>query len=118
MVGTGTTPTAVPLFGRLASNGDGTFGVDAVGQKSALPGLQLTGTYTVNPDCTGTMTIASPSTTSSAASSPVILTFVLTEPVVTLHLGALNLASYQLHPGIEFAIANSSETASGYGRSQ
>ena len=54
MVGTGTTPTAVPLFGRLASNGDGTFGVDALGQKSALPELQLTGTYTVNPDCSGT----------------------------------------------------------------
>jgi hypothetical protein len=56
--GTGTTttgtPTAVPLFGRLVSNGDGMFGVDALGQKSALPGRQLTGTYTVNPDCTGT----------------------------------------------------------------
>jgi hypothetical protein len=48
------TPTAVPLFGRLVSNGNGMFGVDALGQKSSLPGLQLTGTYIVNPDCTGT----------------------------------------------------------------
>jgi len=48
------TPTAVPLFGRLVSNGNGTFGIDALGQKSALPGRQLTGTYTVNSDCTGT----------------------------------------------------------------
>jgi hypothetical protein len=48
------TPTAVPLFGRLVSNGDGIFGFDALGQGSALPGRQLSGTYTVNPDCTGT----------------------------------------------------------------
>jgi hypothetical protein len=59
MAGTTTTatPTAVPLFGRLVSNGNGMFGVDALGQQSALPGLQLTGTYTVNPDCTGTANI-------------------------------------------------------------
>ena len=54
MASTTGTPAAVPLFGRLVSNGDGTFGLDALGQKSALPGRQLTGTYTVNPDCTGT----------------------------------------------------------------
>ena len=51
------TPTAVPLFGRLVSNGDGIFGFDALGQGSALPGRQLSGTYTVNPDCTGTQLI-------------------------------------------------------------
>jgi hypothetical protein len=45
-------PTA--LIGRFVADGAGNFTNDALGSQSVLPDLQLTGTYAVNGDCSGT----------------------------------------------------------------
>lgn len=45
------------FIGRLVADGAGTFGSDALSSQSSLTTLQLTGSYTVNPDCSGTATV-------------------------------------------------------------
>jgi hypothetical protein len=55
-----TTGSNVPLtttssfIGRLNADGAGMFTTDALATQSPLTALQLTGNYTVNPDCSGT----------------------------------------------------------------
>src|SRR5439155_14886496 len=55
----GATPTsqAFTLFGRFNADGLGNFVQDSVGLSSPLTKRQITGTYTVNLDCTGTGTL-------------------------------------------------------------
>jgi hypothetical protein len=50
--GNSTVPTN--FIGRFVANGAGEFTSDALGAQSPLQELQLTGTYTVNADCSGT----------------------------------------------------------------
>ena len=50
--------TAFSSFGRLNADGQGNFVQDSAGLASPLTQLQLTGTYTVNLDCSGTATLA------------------------------------------------------------
>jgi len=73
-VGSDTAVTPEPIIGRLVTTGNGIFGVDALSSNPALPNRQLTGTYTVNPDCTGTMTIVTKDGVARAAK------FVITRP--------------------------------------
>jgi hypothetical protein len=54
------------LLGRLSADGAGNFVQDALGLASPLPDLQLSGSYRVNPDCSGTGTLQSPDGTSHA----------------------------------------------------
>ena len=108
----------------------------------SLAGLQYTGTYTVNSDCSGTLTLTNTTSfaasTSASGSSPGTTTgtgtgttgtgttsaatpttesftasFVLTQPNVTVANGT-NLNNYRLAPELEFTTSGSSEIASGY----
>ncbi len=53
-------PALLSLLGRMVSNGSGQIVLDPVGSSSPLVGLQLSGTYAVNSDCTGTATLSAP----------------------------------------------------------
>jgi hypothetical protein len=53
------TAPSFPLVGRFYATGQGALITDSQAQNPVLPALQLTGTYTVNPDCTGTATFTS-----------------------------------------------------------
>src|SRR5262249_45859934 len=55
--------TAFSSFGRIDADGAGNFVQDNVGAASPLTQRQFTGTYTVNPDCTGTGTLVAPDKT-------------------------------------------------------
>jgi hypothetical protein len=56
----GSIPTTTPfgIVGRFVADGAGNLVEDAMAQASPLSNRQLTGTYTVNMDCTGTATLA------------------------------------------------------------
>jgi hypothetical protein len=45
------------ILGRTVSDGNGNFYIDNIGASSPLTKRQITGTYTVNTDCTGGMTL-------------------------------------------------------------
>jgi hypothetical protein len=51
--GSASSLTSASLLGRLVADGAGTFIADPLAKQSPLPSLQLTGTYTVNTDCSG-----------------------------------------------------------------
>lgn len=53
--GTSGSPTPSTLIGRFVADGAGNLTTDTLGSQSALPDLQLTGTYSVNGDCSGTI---------------------------------------------------------------
>jgi hypothetical protein len=55
--GTASSFMPVSTIGRLVADGSGMFVTDQRASQSPLPILQLTGTYTVNADCTGTAQI-------------------------------------------------------------
>ncbi len=59
---TGTTATATPfsILGRFVADGAGNLVEDSIAQASPLADRQVTGTYTVNADCTGTATLLTP----------------------------------------------------------
>lgn len=52
--GSGSAPTGYSLIGRLSADGTGTFLRDAQASQSPLQDAQLTGSYTVADDCSGT----------------------------------------------------------------
>lgn len=52
-----TTITASTVVGRLFADGSGNLLLDAPGAKSPLTAAQITGTYTVNSDCSGTASL-------------------------------------------------------------
>jgi hypothetical protein len=54
---TGSSLAPISMIGRLVSDGAGMFIADSQAKQSPLQPLQLTGTYTVNPDCTGSAQI-------------------------------------------------------------
>ncbi|HVP47792.1 MAG TPA: hypothetical protein VMT32_14455 [Bryobacteraceae bacterium] len=72
---TGTTPATFPTVARFFANGAGMFTTDSFSQQSSLVERQLTGTYTVNTDCTGTATFTSNGGVSETAN------FVLVRPL-------------------------------------
>jgi len=55
----GSTPTTAPfsILGRFVADGAGNLVQDAIAQASPLNNRKITGTYTVNMDCTGTATL-------------------------------------------------------------
>ena len=59
--------TSSPFVGRLNADGAGMFTTDALAAQSPLTALQLTGTYTVNADCSGTAQISNNSGTMYSA---------------------------------------------------
>jgi hypothetical protein len=59
--------TTTSFIGRLNADGAGNFTTDALAAQSSLAALQLTGTYTVNPDCSGTAQFANSSGTTYGA---------------------------------------------------
>ncbi len=60
--GTNSSLAATSFLGRFVANGTGEFVADALGVQSPLQNLQLTGTYAVNPDCSGTATFVDSAT--------------------------------------------------------
>lgn len=126
LVGTGfapTTTTGTPqpagFFARLAFDSNGNVTAQMVAAGSPLASFQLTGTYTVNLDCSGTMKLSGASTpavtpSGTTTNAPAFLMdFVLTPP-----LGAVTLSGYATRPGIEFTLWNSTETFFGTGTAQ
>ena len=57
-IGSMPTTTAFGILGRFVADGAGNLVEDAMAQASPLTNRQVTGTYTVNVDCTGTATLA------------------------------------------------------------
>jgi hypothetical protein len=55
----GSAPTTAPfsILGRFVADGAGNLVEDAIAQASPLSNRKVTGTYTVNMDCTGTATL-------------------------------------------------------------
>jgi hypothetical protein len=118
------------LFGRIQFDGNGNI-VSPANNTSALSYLQFSGSYTVNPDCTGTMTLGGVSTaagsgsgsststtgtTTTNSSSPITLNFVITQPTTAASISTANVGGTR--PGFQFSSSNSSETFFGVGTPQ
>ncbi|MGH9666519.1 MAG: hypothetical protein ACRD9L_18995, partial [Bryobacteraceae bacterium] len=93
------TPTTqqLTLIGRLQFDGGGNVVANPIGATSATGVSQFTGTYTVNPDCTGSMNIstadaARPPTTVSA-NPPMKVNFVLSAPSIVVNSGNPNVGT-------------------------
>ncbi len=80
------------------------------GGPSAQSYLELSGTYTVNPDCTGTMTLNIP----GPANATLSLGFVLTPPSVPVDQATLSGAR-SLPLEIQFSSSGATGTISGFG---
>ena len=114
--GAGTIPatqTEAPFFLFALVQFDGNGGVLA-GMPSALSFLQFAGSYTLNPDCTGTMSLNNAAASSSVFSAPptgsaLALSFILIQPETTHGAPA---------PEIEFNQASGTQTLHGYGVAQ
>jgi hypothetical protein len=105
--------TESPFFLFALVQFDGNGGILA-GTTSELSFLQFAGSYTLNPDCTGTMSLdngtAISSTVSTAqAGSALALNFILIQPETTHGAPA---------PEIAFTQASGTQTLSGYGVTQ
>ncbi len=131
---TSTAQTEVPfyLFGIVQFDGNGNV-LSQSSIQSPLSYLRFQGSYTLNPDCTGTMTISGvPTTTTSTASGIVTaptatgttatagpsisLNFVLSAPTTSASLGIPNAGGSR--PGFEFSSSGTSQDIFGYGRPQ
>ena len=114
--GSGTIPAAqteAPFFLFALVQFDGSGGVLA-GLPSALSFLQFAGSYTLNPDCTGTMSLNNAAASTGAFSAPqtgsaLALSFILIQPETTHGAPA---------PEIEFNQASGTQTLHGYGIAQ
>jgi len=106
----------ISTLARVHFDGGGNVIADTITSGSPLGSFQLTGTYTVNSDCSGTMTVTNVATATSTTTF--VLNFVLTQPHVAVSLGTPSLSANQLRPGIEFGLSNAMQTATGYGKAQ
>lgn len=61
--------TPFQILARTTADGNGNFYVDSPGASSPLTSRQVTGTYTVNSDCTGVATLSSSGTSGGTAQS-------------------------------------------------
>lgn len=98
------------LIGRVQFDGNGNI-LPQAATASSLSFLQFAGSYTINPDCTGTMILGSNAVpgpfTTLGPTLPV--NFVLTQPSVT---------GGSAGPDIQFNLFNGAETLSGLGQVQ
>lgn len=120
------TPTGTPfsLIGRMQFDGAGNL-IAAQPMPAGTGVSQFTGTYTVNPDCTGTMTLTmtpvsgSSASSTQTASSSMTATFVITTPTIAVNPGSpSNVGSYPQRPGLEISTSSSTLTASGLATAQ
>ena len=106
------------------------------GVTTPLAKLQYTGSYTVNPDCTGTLTLtpqpaAAPTTptsggtgvttpTTTATTTSITAAFVITSPIVQVNsTGSVAFQSpFGLRPSLLFSLTNQSQVISGIGTAQ
>ena len=107
------------FFAVVRFDGNGNVIAQTVGASSPLASFQLTGSYTVNLDCSGSMTLNTATTsTGSATGTPLMVSFVLTPPAQYQTPGAIAVSGYSSRPGIEFTAWNSNETFFGFGTAQ
>jgi hypothetical protein len=107
------------FFAVVRFDGNGNVIAQTVGASSPLASFQLTGSYTVNLDCSGSMTLNTATTsTGSATGTPLMVSFVLTPPAQYPTPGAIAVSGYSSRPGIEFTAWNSNETFFGFGTAQ
>jgi hypothetical protein len=143
--GTGTTTSSnlqvqpITLFGVVTFDGGGHIIPQMVATGSSLGNFQYTGTYTINPNCSGTMTLTPMGTTVAAGSSTttgttgtgtttttttnttaLTVNFVLTPPVTYPSTTAYSAtpSGYSSRPGIEFTLTSGNETLMGMGIAQ
>jgi hypothetical protein len=129
VAGTGTTASLPSsLIGYLDFDGAGNIVAVPSAQnylsrsQTTYSNLGFTGTYTVNPDCSGAMTISSSSTatgtttTSGTSTSAQALTinFVISPPTVTVEPGSTNTNGSSGGPDLNLSFANSNEAGWGY----
>jgi hypothetical protein len=98
--------TEAPFFSFVMVQFDGIGGIQA-GTASALSFLQFSGSYTLNPDCTGTMSLNNG--TVAQPGSALELNFILIQQETTHGAPA---------PEIAFVQASGTQTLSGYGVTQ
>ncbi len=96
---TGSTTTSTPaaafsIVGRTVADGNGNFYIDSIGLTSPLTKREITGTYTVNTDCTGVMTLITSDGTKRGAN----FVEVLVGP--TLNTATLTLQLAFTDPGV------------------
>jgi hypothetical protein len=108
------------FFAVVRFDGNGNVIAQTVGGSSPLASFQMTGTYTVNLDCSGSMTLntASTSATTGTTSPALKVSFVLTPPAQFPTPGAIAVSGYSSRPGIEFTAWNANETFFGLGTAQ
>jgi hypothetical protein len=123
-----TTSTTVPdsqpaiFIAAVSFDGNGNVVAQAVGANSPLGSFQLTGTYTVNLDCSGTMSLStvtsSTSTGTTGTTTSSTATKFLVDFVLTPASGAAALSGYSSRPAIDFTLWNGTETFFGLGTAQ
>jgi hypothetical protein len=114
-----------PFVARVRFDGNG----NIIPEPTSTPGLsqlQYTGTYTVNPDCSGVMTIsqppATPTGTTTKTTTPRTTTapFLISNPIVQVNSNGV--VAFQnvsgLRSSILFSFANQDQIVSGIGRAQ
>jgi len=119
------------LLGRAHFDGNGNIVADQTSPNSPLAILDFTGTYTVNPDCSGTMTLMVPNTNTTAtgtgtsttltgatSTSPMTVTFVLGQPSISVPAGSPAINWNTLRPSLSISVSNANQTAFGYGMAQ
>ncbi len=90
-------PATFPTVARFFADGNGNLSLDNFAQTSSLTNRQLTGTYTVNSDCTGTATFTSGSGVSETAN------FILVQsPAASRGLTGVCAASTVVSPEVLF----------------
>jgi hypothetical protein len=129
LIGNGFTSAnaSTAFLARIRFDGNGKVVDDSVlGVNTPLATLQYTGTYSVNPDCTGTVTISqtpganSTTGTKPAAGSAITLSLVITNPIVQVNSsGTVAFQSpFSLRPSFVFSFANQNQVVSGIGKAQ
>jgi hypothetical protein len=128
---TGTTTTqASAVIGYLDFDGAGNIIASTntanVSPSTTYSALVFTGTYSVNPDCTGTMTISSPAATSStsttsgssSANQTLTIGFVVSAPTFTAQPGIINSNLFSAPPDLNLSFSDSDESGWGYAQPQ
>ena len=79
--------------------------------------LAFTGTYTVNPDCSGAMTISNSSSlaaTGASSASAITIDFVISPPTITASAGSSNPNGFSGPPDLNLSFTNSNVAGWGY----
>lgn len=132
LIGSGFTSAnaSAAFLARVRFDGAGNVVNDVTsGVTTPLTAFQYVGTYTVNPDCTGTLkltqtaattTTTTPADTKTNAPAPITVSFVITNPIVQVNSsgGVAFQSAFSLRPSFVFSLASQNQVVSGIGKAQ